>query len=431
MTTTTYAIEYETMTPTVRSALHLRRIAQHHVQSLMKCIVARPPLDNNGYWIERHDAFDVGKRGRITPTVLTQNYAIDYFEFMLNLVDFEHRFVNDHDEYAFLIQMEAHKSDMIPDNFYDLASLPMLTLASTHMAIAARFQMCASYLLALRHTPHPHRVLGPNDPMLMHPLDPMLTVCMGTHPRLGRDSPLFTLDSNIIERHILPLLFADKRYVTSLFAPGIPGLFADERYVDNLFAPEIPGLFLDHKDPLFIHTRARVTPSPPLISDVSQPAGLHIAFRNPDGTTTRFHDQNVTPELFGNIPESSVGLCIRENDDVHLFLFSAIIVNGQVELPPEPVRNTKNIKILHWVDENTAHEVGVDDLLHALEPTLVIPTQSTMQVLVLTLDSWEHIRFQISLSPFSERDLQTFRDDARARREISGDDSSDDDSSDD
>jgi hypothetical protein len=166
--------------------------------------------------------------------------------------------------------------------------------------------------------------------MLMHPLDPMLTVCMATHPRLGRDSPLFTLDSNIIERHILPLLFADKRYVAALFAPGIQGLFQD------------------HEDPQFVHAHARVTPSPTLISDVSQPAGLHIAFRNPDGTTTHLNDQNITPALFRRIPKSSVSLFIRERNQVYLIMYNVITVNTTQHMRALPVRNSKISKAVTW-----------------------------------------------------------------------------------
>ena len=112
-----------------------------------------------------------------------------------------------------------------------------------------------------------------------------------------------------------------------------------------------------------------------------------------------------------------MGLCIRKDDDLYLFLFSVIIVNDERQMPPEPVRNTKNIKLLHWVNEGTTREVEFDDLLDDLEPTLVVDTQAAMEGLVFTFDSWEHMRYQGGLSPFSWRDLQNFRDEARARRD--------------
>ena len=379
---------------------YVRTLSQHHIQSLQQCIIPRTPSDTNGYWLTQTEAFDVGRRYRITPNLLTQKYTVDYFGFALNLIDFQHRFIDDHEKYAFMIRMGMHRANMIRTVSSDIARLPMLTPASAHMAIVARFYMCACYLVALRQRPHTPRVMGPNDPMLMHPLDPMLIVCMGTHPRLGRDSPLFTLDSNIVERHILPHLYADEQYVTALFARGIPGLFRP------------------HVNANLSSTRRRITPSPPFRSDVSKPVDLHVVFRNAeDNTVMCINDHNVTQELFANIPDASVALYAPQDEEAYLFLFQRIRIgdNGAIYVPPQPERNTKIIDCLHWPNGNTEDEIQLNDLLDNLEHNLVIDTQLPMQATIFTFFNWENLRYQLGLSPFSRRDLEAFRDDARPR----------------
>jgi len=371
---------------------HVRTISQHHIQSLQQCIIPRPPSDDNGYWLTQTEAFDVGRRLRITPNLILQKYTVDYFGFALNLIDFQHKFIDDHEKYAFMIRMGMHRSNLITTVSSDIARIPMLTPASAHMAIVARFYVCACYLVALRQRPRP--------PQVMSPLDPMLIVCMSTHPRLGRDSPLSQLGEDIIDRHILPLLYADERYVTALFAPGIPGLFRPHAYA-NLSS-----------------TRRRVAPSPPFRSDVSKPVDLHVVFRNAeDNTVMCIHDHNVTPELFANIPESSVALYAPQDENAYLFLFQRIRIgdNGPIYVPPQPERNTKIVDCLHWPNGNPEDEIQLNDLLDDLEHNLVIDTQLPMEATIFTVISWEHLRYQLGLSPFSRRDLEAFRNEARAR----------------
>ena len=375
-----------------RDCRNMRTIAQHHIQSIQQCIIPRTPSDDNGYWLARGDVFNVGSHRHIVPNQLPQKYTVDYFGFALQLVDFQQRFIDDRKKYAFMIRMEMHRANKITTDASDVARIPMLTPESAHMALVMRFYMCACYLIALRHTPHRPRVLGP--------LDPMLITCMATHPRLGRDSPLLQLGEDIIDRHILPHLYADEQYVTALFARGIPGLFRP------------------HVNANLSSTRRRVNPSPPFCSDVSKPVDLHVIFRNAeDNTIMRIDDHNVTPELFANIPDASVALYAPQDEDAYLFLFQRIRIgdNGAIYVPPQPERNTKIVDCLHWPNGNTEDEDQLDDLVNNLEHNLVIDTQVPMEATIFTFFSWEHLRCQLGLSPFSRRDLEAFRKDARAR----------------
>jgi hypothetical protein len=347
-------------------------------------------LDDNGYWLTQTETFDVGRRLRITPNLILQKYTVDYFGFAVNLIDFQHRFIDDYEKYAFMIRMGMHRSRMITTVLSDIARIPMLTPASAHMAVVARFYVCACYLVALRHTPH--------RPHVMSPLDPMLTVCMATHPRLGRDSALYQLGEDIIDKHILPLLYADEQYVTALFGPGIPGLF--NSHADTLLSP----------------TRRRIAPSSPFRSDVSKPVDLHVAFVNArDGTLTVIRDSDVTPESFGSIPESSMALYLPQDEDAYLLLFQRVTLNDDDRQPPPPERNTKIVDCLHWPNGNAEDGDQHNDILDDIQPTLVLNTQAPIEAVIFTFINWEHLRHQLGLSPFSRRDLEAFRNEEKAR----------------
>ena len=379
--------EYQPMTRTLRQKHQVRGILQHHVKSLKRCVIKRPRTDN-AHWIAQRDAFDVGDSIGITPFMLPQVHTIDYFEFAVALLDFERRFIQNPRKYAMMIDLTMHDSLFIPDFQHDLSCLPMLTPEATHMAVVARFRVCASYLLALSHTPHP--------PHVMSPLDPMLTVSMGTHPRLGRDSPLSQLGEDIIDRHILPHLYADEQYVAALFAPGIQGLFRP------------------HADTRMESNHRRIAPSPILHTNVADLVAFNVLFRNPDGTTTHLNDQNITPELFRRIPKSSVSLFIRENNQVYLIMYNAITINTTQHMRALPVRNAKISKAVTWTHRQET-SINVNDMMTTLDTTFTLHTSHKSETYEFMFDGWGHLRYHLSFGAFSPRDLQQLRDDARPR----------------